>query len=201
MLPLNKTPFDVYAFESRIADKYAKVSYDNNLYSSSPKYARDTVYVKATSDKVFILNQSYELISEHPRLYGNGLESMKWLPYLELMAKRPTALKYTSFYEELPDNWRKYLGKQDSEGRRKGLTSLHTMLQKHDMRTATEALSFALNNGVQDADSILASYRTITADVQQMQAMQLKGTVIPMPVFHTDNNKYDNLFQKEVLSR
>ncbi|MDF2543071.1 MAG: hypothetical protein K0S47_2789 [Herbinix sp.] len=75
------------------------------------------------------------------------------------------------------------------------------MLQKHDMRTATEALSFALNNGVQDADSILAGYRTITADVQQMQPMQLKGTVIPMPVFHTDNNKYDNLFQKEVLSR
>ena len=125
---------------------------------------------------------------------------MKWLPYLELMAKRPTALKYTSFYEELPDNWQKYLSRQDPEGRRKGLTSLHTMLQKHDMRTATEALSFALSNGVRDADSILASYRTITADVQPMQPMQLKGTVIQMPVFHTDNNKYDNLFQKEVLS-
>lgn len=201
MLPLKKTPFDVHAFESRIADKYAKVSYDNNLYSSSPKYARDTVYVKATSDKVFILNQSYELISEHPRLYGNGLESMKWLPYLELMAKRPTALKYTTFYEELPDNWRKYLSKQDTEGRRKGLASLYTILQKHDMRTATEALSFALNNGVQDADSILAGYRTITEDVLQMQPMQLKGIVIPMPVFHTDNNKYDNLFQKEVFSQ
>lgn len=68
MLPLNKTSFEVYAFESRIADKYAKVSYGNNLYSSSSKYARDTVYIKATSDNVFILNQSYELISEHPRL-------------------------------------------------------------------------------------------------------------------------------------
>jgi transposase len=201
MLPLHKTPFEVYYLASRIADKYAKISYDNNLYSSSPKYARDTVYVKATSDKVFILNQSYELISEHPRLYGKGLVSMKWLPYLELMAKRPTALKYTSFYEELPANWKKYLSRQDAEGRRKGLTSLHTMLQKHDMRTATEALSFALSNGVQDADSILASYRTITADVHPMQPMQLKATVIPMPVFHTDNNKYDNLFQKEVLSR
>ncbi len=112
--------------------------------------------------------------------------------------KTPTALKYTAFYEELPDNWRKYLSKQDSQGRRKGLTSLYTMLEKHDMRTATEALSFALNNGVQDADSILAGYRTITADVKPMQ---LKGTVMPMPVFHTDNNKYDNLFQKEVFSR
>jgi len=57
------------------------------------------------------------------------------------------------------------------------------------------------SNGVKDADSILAGYRTITANVQQLQPMQLKGTVIPMPVFHTDNNKYDNLFQKEVLSR
>lgn len=127
MSSLNTVPFEVFDFAPRIPDKYAKVSYDRNLYSSSPKYAKESVYVKATSDKVYILNQDYELIMEHPRLYGKGNESMKWLPYIELMAKRPTALKYTTFYQELPDNWQKYLNNQDSEGKRKGLTSLHTM--------------------------------------------------------------------------
>ena len=114
-----------------------------------------TVYIKATSDKVYILNNDYELIMEHPRLYGKGKESMKWLPYIELMSKRPTALKYTTFYEELPDNWRKYLNSQDSEGKRKGLVSLHSMLTKHDMRTSEAALDFALSNGVKDSESIL----------------------------------------------
>ena len=135
---------------------------------------------------------------EHPSLYGNGLESMKWLPSIDLMSRRPAAMKYTKFYQQLPDNWQKYLSKQNADGKRKGLTSLYTMLQKHDMRTAEDALAFAISNGVKDADSILAAYRTLTSGVQQMQPMQLGCNVISMPGFTTNNNKYDSLFGQEV---
>jgi hypothetical protein len=135
---------------------------------------------------------------EHPGLYGNGLESMKWLPYIDLMSRRPAAMKYTEFYQQLPDNRQKYLSKQNADGKRKGLTSLYTMLQKHDMRTAEDALAFAISNGVKDADSILAAYRTLTSGVQQMQPMQLGCNVISMPGFTTNNNKYDSLFGQEV---
>lgn len=86
---------------------------------------------------------------------------------------------------------------QTSGGKRKGLTSLYTMLQKHDMGTAEEALTFAISNGVNDADSVLAAYRTLTS---QIQPMQLGGNVISMPSFATDNAKYDNLFGGEVFS-
>ena len=58
---------------------------------------------------------------EHPGLYGNGLESMKWLPYIDLMSRRPAAMKYTEFYQQLPDNRQKYLSKQNADGKRKGL--------------------------------------------------------------------------------
>ena len=184
--------------EPRKTDNYAKVTFDSNLYSTSPKYAKEEVYVKASSDKVWILNKSYEVIMEHPRLYGKGKESMNWLPYIDLMSKRPTAIKYTEFYQQLPDNWQKYLGNQNAEGKRKGLTSLYTMLQKHDMRTAEEALAFAISNGVKDADSVLAAYRTLTSGVQQMQPMQLERNIIQMPSYAVDNNKYDTLFGKEV---
>lgn len=78
------------------------------------------------------------------------------------------------------------------------MTSLYTMLQKHDMRTAEDALAFAISNGVKDADSILAAYRTLTSGVQQMQPMQLGCNVISMPGFTTNNNKYDSLFGQEV---
>lgn len=201
MLPLNKTPYEIYVLEPRKTDNYAKVTFDNNRYSSSPKYARENVYIKASSDKVWILNTSYEVIMEHDRLYGNGLESMNWLPYINLMSKRPTAMKYTEFYQQLPDNWQKYLGKQNAEGKRKGLVSLYTMLQKHDMRTAEDALAFAISNGVKDADSILAAYRTLTSGMQQMQPMQLEGNVLSMPSFTTDNHKYDMLFEQGVFVR
>lgn len=200
MIPINEVPYDIYLLEPRKADNYAKVTFDNNRYSSSPRYAQETVYVKASSDRVWLLSECYEVIMEHPRLYGNGLESMKWLPYIELMSKRPGAMKYTTFYQELPSNWQKYLGKQNAEGKRKGLTSLYTMLHKHDMRTAENALAFAISNGVNDADSVLAAYRTLTSGVQQLQPMQLKANMISMPSFTTNNEKYDNLFGEEVCS-
>ena len=198
MLTINPVAYEIFLLEPRKTDNYAKVTFDNNLYSSSPRYAKENVYVKASSDKVWILNDSYEVIMEHPRLYGNGLESMKWLPYIDLMSRRPAAMKYTEFYHQLPDNWQKYLSKQNADGKRKGLTSLYTMLQKHDMRTAEDALAFAISNGVKDADSILAAYRTLTSGVQQMQPMQLGCNVISMPGFTTNNNKYDSLFGQEV---
>lgn len=197
MLPLSKVPFEVSRFESRIADKYAKVMFDGNYYSSSPKYARETVYVKATSDKVFLLDADYKLIVEHPRLYGKGKESMKWLPYIEIMSKRPTAIKYTGFYDELPDNWKKYLNGLDPEGKRKALITLHTMLQNHDMGTASDALGITLSSGVKDADSIMTSYRRITTPVQQMKPMELQPDIIKMPSFRINNLRYDDLFRKE----
>lgn len=46
------------------------------------------------------------------------------------------------------------------------------MLQKHDIRTTEDALAFAISNGVNDADSVLATYRTLTSQVQQLQPMQ-----------------------------
>lgn len=200
MLSLNETPYEIFLIEPRKTDNYAKVTFDKNLYSSSPKYAQENVYIKASSDKVWILNQSYEIIMEHPRLYGNGLESMNWLPYIDLMSRRPGAMKYTTFYQKLPDNWQKYLGSQNTDGKRKGLTSLYTMLQKHDMRTAEDALAFAVSNGVHDADSVLAAYRTLTSGVQQMQPMQLHADVLSMPSFAPDTARYDDLFKREVSS-
>jgi len=201
MLPLNPIPFEVCRFENRISDKYGKVMFDGNHYSSSPKLAKESVYVKATCDTVTIMDMKYQPIIEHSRLYGKGKESMKWLPYIELMSKRPTAIKYTGFYEDLPDNWKKYLSDLPVEEKRDALMTLHTMLIKHDIGVASDVLSITLSNGVKDADSILASYRRLTNSVQQMNPMQLKSTIIKMPTFNTDNSKYDNLISKEVAHR
>lgn len=74
------------------------------------------------------------------------------------------------------------------------------MLQKHDMRAAEDALTFAISNGVHDADSVLAAYRTLNSEVQQLRPMQLKENIISMPSFTPDNSMYDNLFDREVTA-
>ena len=198
MNPLPRTEFDVFMLETRMCDNYAKIHFDGNTYSTAPKFAKAEVFVKATSDAVFILDGECRQVISHPRLYGKGLESMNWLPYLELMSRRPMAIKYTDFFNTLPENWRKYLASQDLVGRRKGLTALHEMLKQHDMDTAETALSVAIDNGVKDADSILAAYRALTAPTHNMAPMQLKCNIVQQPKFTIDNTKYDRLFAREV---
>jgi hypothetical protein len=57
--------------------------------------AGQQVIVKAGAYDIEILDEDYNHIIKHRRLYGEEKESMNWIPYLELMSKRPTALKYT----------------------------------------------------------------------------------------------------------
>ncbi|WP_054750441.1 hypothetical protein [Ruminiclostridium josui] len=72
------------------------------------------------------------------------------------------------------------------------------MLQKHDIAAAANALEVALDSGVKDSDSILASYYRLTNKVQQLQPMQFTNPYIKVPSFKTDNSRYDSLFGKEV---
>jgi transposase len=198
MLPLNPTDFKVSKFLTAKVDKYGKVMFETNLYSSSPKLAQESVYLEVTSDTVTIMDTKYNLVVTHRRLYEKDGESMDWLPYISLMAKRPTALKYTGFYRELPEIWQDYLSDLPSEKKREALLTLNAMLQKHDITAATDALEIALEVGVKDTDSILASFHRLTSKVQQLQPMQFKNPYIQVPAFETDNKRYDSLFSQEV---
>ena len=79
------------------ADKYGKVMLDTNKYSTSPRLALSTVYLEVCSDTVKVMDEKYNEIVKHARLYEKYAESMDWLPYIYLMSKRPNALKYTGF--------------------------------------------------------------------------------------------------------
>ena len=52
-------------------------------YSTQPRYAKAVVQVKLTAGEVIVINESFQQIIKHPRIYGNGIqESFNWLPYL-----------------------------------------------------------------------------------------------------------------------
>lgn len=199
MLPINSIDFKVSKFQTAKADKYGKIMFETNLYSSSPKLAQEIVYLEITSDTVTIMDKNYNPIVTHHRLYEKDGESMNWLPYISLMAKRPNALKYTGFYQDLPEIWQNYLSDLPADKKREALLTLNKILKKHDIAAAADALEIALDGGVKDSDSILASYYRLTNKVQQLQPMQLKNPDIKVPSFQTDNSKYDSLFGQEVI--
>lgn len=198
MLPINPLDFKVVRLQIAKANKYGKVVLDTNQYSTSPKFAQEQVYLEISSDSVSILDLKYNLVIIHPRMYGKNQDSMNWLPYLSLMGKRPFALKYTGFYNELPEIWQNHLSGLPSEKMRDALLTLSSMLEKTDMSTATDALRATLEGGVKDSASILATYSRLTNKMQPMQPMQLTNPSMTVPSFKTDNARYDSLFHKEV---
>ncbi|MCM3080648.1 hypothetical protein M3558_16435 [Brevibacillus invocatus] len=96
LLQLPGQSYECVRFEQVKADKYGIVRIDQKQYSTSPRFAGQAVLAKISFDTISLLNEENDVIVNHPRLYGETKRSMDWQLYLTLMAKRPTALKYSS---------------------------------------------------------------------------------------------------------
>lgn len=194
MLSLPKHALDVYRLEKAKANKYGKIQFEKNTYSTSPAFALKEVWIKATYQQVIIMDEDYQVIVTHDRLYGKNKESMQWIPYLSLMAKRPNALKYTSFYHSLPDPLQDYLQHCSKDQKQKALHLLQQMLQLQDLNAATEVLNQTLRNGVTDTDSLLTTWHRFIQG-EAPPEMDLRSDIPTVPRFSTNLEQYDQLLK------
>lgn len=199
MLPLPPTAYNVFKLVTAKADKYGKVMFDTNKYSTSPALALAQVYLEIHSTKIVVMNERYKVITVHNRIYGKGQESMDWQPYLDLMSRRPNAIKYTAFYRQLPSIWQHYLDESDLQTKKEALKVLGVMLEKQPIAIATSALSATLGSGVKDAASILSSYQRITNNTGDVPDIILSEKIPIMPTYQEDLSTYDALLGKAVL--
>ena len=96
-LVLPSKEYQCVRYETLKADKYGYIKVEKNLYSTSPRFALNKVLVRISYNTIDVLTDDHDLVVSHPPLYAQYRKSIKWQPYLNLMAKRPMALKYTSF--------------------------------------------------------------------------------------------------------
>ena len=201
MFPLPSSEFEVGRIKTALANKYGKVELETNFYSTSPSYAGEEVVLKVTADKVIIMDKQFHTIVIHDRIYDRGKESMKWYPYLEVMAKRPKAIKYTCFFNELPDIWKDYLESQDREGKKLTITALMKMMEGDDeegLINATRALQETLRRGVRDIDSVLTTYHRITNQGNLIKEVEVPDSVPPVKEYQVDIGIYDSLYRREI---
>jgi transposase len=190
---LPKVSFEVYLHEFAKADNYGKVKFDGRTYSTSPSMAGRQVIVKAGSYDIEILDTDCNHIIEHRRLYGEEKESMNWIPYLELMSKRPTALKYTGLYNQLPQILKEYLDKSDYEGKKQALKLFTKMTVAAGFDTAIESFEEGIKLGVSDPDSIWATYCRLTTGTLPEPELPLPDTVPELKKYTPDFKIYDKL--------
>jgi len=196
MNPLPKDRFDIGRLEIARADKYGKVKFDARIYSSSPAVSGQQVWVKATAHEVTIMDENYQEIVTHQRLYGDQRESMNWAPYLDLMAKRPAALKYTGFYSELPITLQEYFNRCDYEAKKAALKTLANMVKDTSLEVATAAFDAAFQCGLSDLDSIWATYTRLTSDYAEPTEISVPEGVPELDTYEADATIYDSLLSR-----
>lgn len=193
-LQLPEKEFTCVRYEEVKADKYGYIRIDTRVYSSSPRFAKQKVLAKISYNQVEVLTQEYELIISHARLYGEQKKSMKWQPYLSLMAKRPMAIKYTSFYEQLPIEWQTYLEQCTVIEKQQSLQLLSVLLKEHDFTTPTEALRIASERGHPSVDSIKQVFYQLLNGRGQREEIQVQGIIPSVPSATRGLSHYDSLF-------
>lgn len=193
---LPEVPFEVYKYEFAKADNYGKVKFDTKIYSSSPNMANKQVMIKVGAYDVEILDDDSNLIVRHNRLYGEQKESMLWIPYLELMAKRPTALKYTGFFNELPTTLKTFLESCDYECKKKTLKTLVDMTTDSNIDNAIDAFEEGIKCGARDADGIWATYSRLNSGSLPEVDILLPSTVPILNEYSPNITDYDQLIAR-----
>jgi transposase len=197
LLVLPTKEYNACSYEKVKANNYGKVNVDKKIYSTSPRFAQRNVWVKKTYNKVEILDEDYNRVVTHPRLYGHKKESMIWPPYLKLMAKRPMAIKYTSFYRQLPVDWQDYLTKCTREEKQAALRLLAELLKERDLNCATKALMAASKYGHPSTDSIKQVFVQIVKGRGLQKPLNYAPPSLPaMPVINRGLKQYDDWMQK-----
>jgi transposase len=193
-LYLPSKEYSCIRYETLKADKYGYVKVDKKKYSTSPRFSKQRVLIGITYHRIDILTDDDEVIVRHDRLYGDENKSMNWQPYLSLMAKRPTALKYTTFYDQLPAAWQTYLQESTTEEKKKALRLLSTILKDHDFDKATKALETASELGHPSSETIRQVYHQLVHGRGYRETLKLKRSLPQMPLAQRGVHQYDAFF-------
>lgn len=195
-LVLPEKAFDCAFHEDVKADKYGFVTVDKKLYSTSPRFASQRVRVLIIYNEIVVLNENHKMIVKHSRLYGMKRKSMIWQPYLELLSRRPRAIKYSSVYEQFPSIWTDYLQNCTVEEQSKALSLLGKLLKNNDFSLLNEALEMASAHGHPDIDDIKHCFYTLLNNQERSHKTFIpKNTVPKVPNITRGFTHYDRFFQ------
>ena len=156
LLPAEK--FDCCKYVWGKTNIQGMVSFKCNKYSTAGNLPNVKVLLKVKAHSITIYDENHLEIVEHPRLYGKGQESMKWAPYLKVLAKRPAALRYTGFFESLNKDVRSFLDNQDLTGKKAILKELAKVSEQRGIHKSLLGLKSAIKLGAKDTDTLISAF-------------------------------------------
>ena len=193
LLPLPVYPFDACRYVPARTDNYGMVRFQTNRYSTAGHCRRCNVTLKVDAHTVTVLDEQMQVIVRHPRLYGHKKESMIWTPYLEVLAKRPMAIKYSGFYEGLPRPLKLFLDDCDLSGKQQILQLLSKENRGGDLDTPISLLTKAIALKPTDADALISAYAFVANKPRQMPKNPVSKLLPETPEYSLDLAVYGQL--------
>lgn len=173
LLPLPKDTFDTARYETVLTDKCGRFTIDGlYIYSASPDYPHTHLTARLTATTVTVMDPDMKPIVTHRRLYGPDkirMESIEWLPYLNLISRKPRSLRNTGIYDMLPETVREYVDQCAPKDLSRTLKALAQLTEISSFEAACVTVADAIRLQVHDPDSLMALYRRAFSDLPVLE--------------------------------
>jgi hypothetical protein len=199
-LAIPKQPFEARRIEGGTANSESLVRFDTNDYSVPVQYAHRQLLVVATVEEVRLVYED-RLVACHRRSWERERTFFEPIHYLALLERKPGGFDYARPLEnwQLPECFallRRRLEVADPQHGTRSFIRVLRLLEKFSLTQLTEAIEYALDIDVIDADSI----RTIVehrAD-QPVKLFPLDGRphLAHVRVETTDVSSYQTLLEE-----
>jgi transposase len=202
-LPLPKQAFEARRIEEAAANSESLVRFDTNEYSVPIRYAHRQLIVVATVEEVRLVFENCR-VAWHRRCWDRERTFYEPVHYLALLERKPGGFDHARPLEnwQLPECYallRRRLEAADLRHGTRSFIRVLRLLEKFSLEQLTEAVEYALDIDVIDADSIrtIAEHR---AD-QPVELFPLDGRphLAHVRVEPTDVSRYQALLE-EVIS-
>lgn len=194
--------FNSISFDYSKEDKYrvyknGHIKVDSNEYSVSPSHVGQHVIVKFFANELIIYNLKYQEITCHKRSFEKGKKFTHWVDFLNLIAKRPRALKYVEFYNLMPQAWQDYTGFLDPDDLRDALHFLKHCLIEKDFAFATKVVEENINQQVTEPEALWTTYYRMNED-RSLYISEASDANLSFPNFALTIEDYDDLIGGEL---
>ena len=161
-------------------------------YSVPDHLAGATLTIHAHWDRL-IFSDGQEVVAEHARLYGVGLESLQWEHYLRLLSQRPGGVVHARVFARLEGPYRTFRDHTLARGDGREFSRLLGLYQDYRPEVIQKALLACIETGVFQADAVREGCRRLV----EVAPIRL-STAPSLEPFAADPSVYDQLFQPAV---
>ncbi len=195
LIPFSK-PFEAYQSRECRVSSTSLVQYDGNQYSVACQAARKPVTIRAYADRIMVIHDG-KPIAEHQRHFGKGSTIYDPWHYLEVLERKPGALRHGAPFQEWPLPEYLALMRRRMEKRPGGdreFVSLLSASRQYGLEQIDKACEWALQQGVIQSEAIINRLSRIDQPPDPEPVATPKGLVLQEEPT-ADCAKYDQLLE------